>query len=88
MHGFVDIGISDVFGVVCVFVSLCDEAGTVLEKGYAWCDEDLQGYWFYFPQITLPVGMPVTVRAVARDSLGAMGMAQEKVTVLDHNPTP
>jgi hypothetical protein len=81
MDGLIQVNTSDVFGIVHIYMTLRDEAGTLLESGLAMHDETCEGYWGYIPSVNLPAGTSVIVRAVAMDELGGMGIASEKVTV-------
>ena len=79
--GLIQINTSDVFGIVYVYITLKDKAGTPLESGYAMRDEICEGHWGYIPTVQLPVGTVVVVRAVAVDALRGIGVAEETCTV-------
>jgi hypothetical protein len=79
--GLIQINTSDGFGILYIYITLRDQAGSLLESGYAMFDEFCEGHWGYIPEVDLPAGTSVVVRALAVDALGAMGMAQEMVTV-------
>ncbi len=80
--GLIMINTSDVFGIEYIYVTLRDEAGNLLESGYA-RRTGVCGHWGYPFCADLTVSTAVTVRAVAVDSLGGMGVAYEKCTVQD-----
>jgi hypothetical protein len=80
--GLIMINASDVFGIEYIYVTLRDVAGNLLESGYAMFTE-CEGHWGYIPTEPLTMGTSLTVRAVAVDALGGMGIAQETVTVTD-----
>jgi hypothetical protein len=84
-EGLIMINASDVFGIEYIYVTLRDDAENLLESGYAMLAE-CEGHWGYIPCEPLTLGTSVTVRAVAVDALGGMGIAQEKVTVTDGHP--
>jgi hypothetical protein len=88
MEGIIHISTSAVFGIVSIYVTLKDEAGDLLEKGYAMRDEAYMGYWAFLPSVIPMVGTTVVVRAVALDALGALSVAEEKVTVTDGSLGP
>lgn len=78
--GLILINTSDEFGIEYIYVTLRDEAGNLLEYGYAMFT-GCEGHWGYIPCEPLTAGMVVIVRAVAVDTLGGMGVAYEKCTV-------
>jgi len=80
--GLIMINVSDVFGIEYIYVTLRDDAGNLLESGYATFTE-CEGHWGYIPCEPVTIGTSVTVRVVAVDSLGGMGVAYEKCTVQD-----
>jgi len=80
--GLIMINVSDVFGIEYIYVTLRDDAGNLLESGYAMFTE-CEGHWGYMPCEPVTIGTSVTVRAVAVDTLGGMGVAYEKCTVQD-----
>jgi hypothetical protein len=80
--GLIMINTSDVFGIEYIYVTLRDEAGNLLESGYA-MRTGVCGHWGYPSCVDLAVGTSVLVRAVAVDTLGGMGVAHEKCTVQD-----
>ena len=79
--GLIQINTVDVFGIEDIYVTLRDEAGNLLESGYAMRAEVCETSWGYIPCEPLTPGMPVVVRAVAADSLGGIGVAYAKITV-------
>jgi hypothetical protein len=79
------INVSDVFGIEYIYVTLRDNAENLLESGYAMFAE-CEGHWAYIPCEPLTIGTSVTVRAVAVDALGGLGIAQETVTITDGYP--
>ena len=81
--GIIQINTADVSGVVYVYITMNDEEGNPLESGYAMQSEVCDGHWGYIPSVPLTAGTAVIVRAVAVDAFGAMGIAQETVTVTD-----
>ena len=82
-EGFIHISTSDLFGIVEISLTLRDEAGNLLEKGYAELDEGCIGCWSYPPSVAPAVGTTVIVRAVAIDPLGGMSIAEEKLTLTE-----
>ena len=83
--GLIMINASDVFGIEYIHVTLRDDAENLLESGYAMFAE-CEGHWGYIPCEPVTIGTSVTVRAVAVDALGGLGLAQETVTVTDGYP--
>lgn len=83
IEGIINICTSDLFGITAISVTLRDEAGNLLEKGYAELNDDCVGVWAYAPSVTLAVGATVIVRAVARDALGGMSLMEEKITLTE-----
>jgi len=80
-EGIVNILTSDLFGIASICVTLRDEAGNLLEKGYAIRDETHLGCWAYPPELAPAVGSTVVVRAVATDALGGMNISETDVTL-------
>ena len=81
VDGIIHIIASGDYGVMNVYVILEDERGKQLESGFALKDEVEQDEWFYFPSVSLRSGASVTVRAIAMDPLGGVGVQDENVTV-------
>ena len=79
-NGLILIDTADVFGIMNIYVTLRDEAGSLLESGCA-MRSGVCGHWGYITDVNLPVGMPVFVRAVALDCLGGIRIAYETCTV-------
>ena len=69
------------YGVVNVYVTLEDDRGNQIESGFALRDEVEEDDWFYFPCASLPAGASVTVRAIAMDPLGGVGIQDKNVMV-------
>jgi len=82
-EGIVNILTSDLFGIASICVTLRDEAGNLLEKGYAFRDETHLGCWAYPPKLAPAVGSTVVVRAVATDALGGTNISETEVTLTD-----
>ena len=85
VEGIINICTSDLFGIVEISLTLRDEAGNLLEKGYAELNEGCVGCWAYPVQkrMALALGTTLTIRAVAIDSLGGMSIAEEKLTLTE-----
>jgi hypothetical protein len=85
VEGIINISTSDLFGIEQISVTLWDEAGNLLEKGYAELNEGCIGCWAYPVQKSMApaVGTTVIVRAVAIDPLGGMSIAEEKLTLTE-----
>jgi hypothetical protein len=83
IEGIVHVNTSDLFGIAYIHITLTDETGNLLEKGYAIMDEDCIGLWAYLPRIPPAVGATVCVRALIGDALGGMNTAQTHVTLTD-----
>jgi hypothetical protein len=81
LDGIIQITASGDHGVMNVYVTLEDDRGKQIESGFALRDEVEQDDWFYFPSTSLRSGASVTVRAIAMDPLGAVGIRDEHVTV-------
>jgi hypothetical protein len=69
------------YGLASVYVTLEDERGGKIEGGFALQDETAEDDWYYFPSASLSAGASVTVRAIAMDPLGGVGIQIEKVRV-------
>ena len=69
------------YGVMNVYVTLEDDQGKQIESGFALRDEVEEDDWFYFPSASLRSGLSVTVRAIAMDPLGGVGIQDENVRV-------
>jgi hypothetical protein len=87
-HGLIQINTSDVFGIACIYVTLRDQAGNLLERGYAMRVQTCETHWGYIPDVALRAGTTVVVRAVAMDSLGGLSIAHETCTVCDTCQAP
>ena len=81
VDGIIQIAASGDYGVASVYVTLEDEGGKQIESGFALKDETEEDDWFYFPSASLRSGASVTVRAMAMDPLGGVGIQDETVTV-------
>jgi hypothetical protein len=81
LDGWIQIGTSEVYGVTNVLVVLEDDEGNIIESDYALDTDVIRNYWGYFASAPLPVGTTVTVRAIAMDSLGGIGIKTERITV-------
>jgi hypothetical protein len=81
VDGIIQITASGDYGVMNVYVILEDAQGKQLESGFALRDEVEQDDWYYFPSASLGSGAAVTVRAMAMDPLGGVGIQDENVTV-------
>ena len=81
VEGIILLITSDLFGIAYIYVTLRDEAGNLLDGGYAMPDENYLGCWAYPPLAYPTVGSSVIVRAVAADVLGGMDIAQEELTL-------
>ena len=81
VDGIIQITTSGDYGVVCVYVTLEDDRGKQIESGFALRDEVEQDEWFYFPSASLHSKASVTIRAIAMDPLGGVGIQDEHVTV-------
>jgi hypothetical protein len=69
------------YGVMNVYVTLEDDRGKQIESGFALPDEVEEDDWFYFPSASFASGACVTVRAIAMDPLGGIGIQDENVMV-------
>src|SRR5690349_10071717 len=85
VEGLINICTSDLFGIVEISLTLWDEAGNLLEKGYAELNEGCIGCWAYPVQKRLApaLGTTLTIRAVAIDPLGGMSIAEEKLALTE-----
>ena len=85
VEGLINLITSDLFGIADISVSLWDEAGHLLEMGYAELNEGCIGCWAYPVQKSMAaeVGHTLTIRAVAIDPLGGMSIAEEKLTLTE-----
>ena len=81
VDSIIQITTSGDYGVMNVYVTLEDERGKQIESGFALRDEVEQDDWYYFPSVSLRSGASVTVRAIAMDPLGGVGIQDENVTV-------
>jgi hypothetical protein len=81
VDGIIQIIASGAYGVVNVYVILEDDQGKQMESGFALKDKVEEDEWFYFPSVSLCSGASVTVRAIAMDPLGGVGIQDENVTV-------
>ena len=81
LDGVIDIQTSEYFGVMSVYVTLEDDQGNHIESDYAQENDLLQNHWGYIPSSPLPSGTTVTVRVIAMDQLGGVGIHSESVTV-------
>ena len=81
LEGMVHVGASGLYGVMNVYGILADEQGKQIEGGFALEYYLEQGYWRYFPSASLRSRSPVTVRAIAMDPLGGVGIESESITV-------
>jgi hypothetical protein len=81
VDGIIQITASANYGVMNVYVTLEDAQGKQIESGFALRDEVEEDDWYYFPSVSLRSGVSVTVRAIAMDSLGGIGIQNEDVTV-------
>lgn len=81
VDGIIEIGTSADYGVMNVYIVWEDEQGKQIESGFALKDEVEEDEWFYFPSASLRSGTSVTVRAIAMDPLGGVGIQNENVTV-------
>lgn len=78
--GLILINTADVFGILNIYITLRDEAGNLLEAGYA-IRTGIRGHLGYITGVELPAGMLVSVRAVAVDPLGGAGIGYGTCTV-------
>ena len=69
------------YGVMQVYVTLENERGNQIESGFALKDETEADDWYYFPSVSLPAGASATVRAIAMDPLGGIGIQVKGVNV-------
>ena len=85
VEGIINLSTSDLFGIAAISVTLWDEAGNLLEDGYAELNEGCTGCWAYPVQKSMApvVGTTLTIRAAALDSLGGMSIAEEKLTLTE-----
>jgi hypothetical protein len=81
VDGIIQIIASGAYGVMNVYVILEDDQGKQMESGFALKDEVEEDEWFYFPSVSLSSGASVTVRAIAMDPLGGVGIQDEKITI-------
>ena len=81
LGGIIQIIASGDYGVMSVYVILEDNRGEQMESGFALQDEIEEEEWFYFPSVSLRSGASVTVRAIAMDALGGVGIQDENVMV-------
>jgi hypothetical protein len=81
VDGMIQITTSGEYGVMNVYVTLADDQGKQIESGFALRDEVEEDDWYYFPSAALRSGASVTVRAIAMDPLGGVGIQNETVTV-------
>jgi hypothetical protein len=81
VEGIIQITASGDYGVINVYVMLEDDWGIQIESGFALKDETEEDDWYYFPSASLRSGASVTVRAMAMDPLGGVGIQDENVTV-------
>ena len=81
LDGIIHIATSSDYGVINVYVTLEDDRGKQIESGFALRDEVEQDDWFYFTSVSLRSGASVTVRAIAMDPLGGVGIQDENVAV-------
>jgi hypothetical protein len=81
VDSFVQVTTSGEYGVMNVYVILEDEMGRPIESGFALKDKLEEDDWFYFPSAALGLDASVTVRALAMDPLGGVGIRSESVTV-------
>jgi hypothetical protein len=85
IEGLINVVTSDLFGIQKISVTIWDEAGKLLDSGYAELNEGCIGCWAYPVQKRMApaVGTTLTIRAVASDSLGGMSIAEEKLTLTE-----
>ena len=81
VEGIIHITASGDYGVINVYVTLEDDGGNQIESGFALRDEVEEDDWYYFPSASLRSGASVTVRAMAMDPLGGVGIQDKNVTV-------
>jgi hypothetical protein len=81
VDGIIQITASGDYGVMNVYVILEDDQGKQIESGFALRDEVEEDDWFYFPSVSLRSGASVTVRAIAMDPLGGVGIQDENITI-------
>ena len=81
LDGFIQISTSGDYAVMDVYVVLEDHHGNQIESGFAIRDTVWEDYWGYPPCASLPSGTSVTVRAIAMDPLGGVGIQNESITV-------
>ena len=81
LDGAIHIQTSEYFGVMSVFVVLEDDQGNQIESDYAFENESVRNHWCYIPSSTLGSSTTVTVRAIAMDALGGVGIHIEHETV-------
>ena len=81
VDGIIQITTSGDYGVMNVYVTLEDGQGKQIESGFALRDEVEEDDWYYCPSAALRSGASVTVRAIAMDPLGGVGILSEDVTV-------
>jgi hypothetical protein len=58
-----------------------DERGNHIESDYALNAEVVDNHWGYFPSAPVPCGTTLTVRAMAMDSLGGIGIQTKRITI-------
>ena len=81
VDGFIQITASGDYGVMNVYVTLEDDRGKQIESGFAFRDEVEEEDWYYLPSASLRSGASVTVRTIAMDALGGVGIQDENVIV-------
>lgn len=62
------------FGPLYISVKILDEAGKLLESGYAMPNETLLNHWWYFIEMEAGSHRSLTVQAIVTDRLGGMSM--------------
>ena len=85
VEGLINISTSDLFGIAAISVTLWDEAGNLLDSGYAELNESCIGCWAYPVQKSRApaAGTTLTIRAMAIDLLGEMCIAEEKLALTE-----
>ena len=81
VESIIQITASGEYGVSNVYVRLEDDQGNQIESGLALRDEVDEDEWFYFTSAAFRSGASVTVRVIALDPLGGIGVEDETVEV-------
>ena len=81
LYGIIQVGTSEHFGVMNVFVRLEDDQRNCIESGFAVDSDQVENHWGYFPSAPASPGTRITVHAIAMDKLGAVSLWTERVTI-------